>query len=71
MDEKLAGNDLVRDGLDRIREACDFLRISPALIYRLMDSGDLPYVKIGRARRIPRKALVEFAARGLVGGAAK
>ncbi|MBL8795027.1 MAG: helix-turn-helix domain-containing protein [Planctomycetia bacterium] len=71
MEREKENGDLCREGLARIREACDFLCISQALLYRLMDGGQLAYVKIGRARRVPYAALVEFAARGLVGGATK
>jgi len=32
----------------------------------MMEQGELAYVKIGRARRIPRGALVDVAVSGLV-----
>ena len=35
--------------------------------YTLMDRGKLHFVKIGRSRRIPKRAVVELAARGLAG----
>jgi len=57
---------LVADGLDTIKDAATFLRISVASLYKMMDRGELPFVKIGRSRRIPRRALVELAARNLV-----
>ena len=60
--------DVVADGLVTIPEAADFLRISRAMLYKLMDRGELPYVKIGRSRRVPRRAVVEFAAEALTGG---
>ena len=59
---------LVEAGLDRIREAANFLGISISQAYALMASGDLPYVKFGKSRRIPRRALVEFAKKNLVNG---
>jgi excisionase family DNA binding protein len=58
---------VVEDGLLTVREAAGFMRISIAGIYALMARGELPYVKIGRCRRVPRRALVELAARNLVG----
>jgi excisionase family DNA binding protein len=58
---------LVDDGLVRIAEAMEFLSLSRAKLYEMMDSGELSYVKFGRARRIPRQALVELAARNLRG----
>ena len=56
---------LMMDGLDRVEEAGRFLKISRSRTYELMDAGELPFVKIGRSRRIPHRALVEFAARSL------
>jgi hypothetical protein len=32
-----------------------------------MEKGDLPYVRIGSARRIPRRALIDLAAMNLRG----
>ena len=37
-----------------------------AKLYKMMEQGELAYVKIGRARRIPRGALVDVAVSGLV-----
>ncbi len=59
---------LVADGLMTVREAAQFLRLSRSSVYALMDHGELAFVKLGRSRRIPRRALVELAASGLRGG---
>jgi excisionase family DNA binding protein len=59
---------LVEAGLDRVRDGARFLGISVSQAYAMMDRGDLPYVKFGRSRRIPRRALIAFAARHLVSG---
>ena len=32
-------------------------------LYELMGGGELPFVKLGRSRRIPRRAIVELAGR--------
>lgn len=60
--------DLVSDGLLSVSESARFLNISRAKLYLVMEAGDLPYVKLGRARRIPRRALVKLAATNLRGG---
>jgi excisionase family DNA binding protein len=60
---------LVADGLWTIPEAADFLRISRSRLYDLMNSGELAFVKLGRSRRLPRRAVVDLATRGLCGGA--
>jgi excisionase family DNA binding protein len=57
---------VVQDGLVTVKQAATFLGISVAKTYTLMSRGELPYVKLGRSRRIPRKALVELAAQNLV-----
>jgi excisionase family DNA binding protein len=60
------GRELVAEGLDRVREAAAFLGVRVSRLYALMERGDLPYVKIGKSRRVPRRALVELAAHHLV-----
>ena len=59
---------VVEDGLLKVAEAAAFLSVSRATLYALMNCGQLPFVKIGRSRRVPRRAVVELAARGLQGG---
>lgn len=59
---------LVGAGLLNVEQACEWTGLSRAKLYQLMDKGELPYVKIGRARRIPKQALIEFAAANLRGG---
>jgi excisionase family DNA binding protein len=57
---------LVEEGLARIRDAAQFLGVSVAQLYVFMGRGDLPFVKLGKSRRIPRRALIELAARNLI-----
>ena len=63
-----SGSRLVADGLMTVREAARFLSVSQSTLYSLMDSGRLAYVKIGRARRLPRRGVTQFAADNMVGG---
>lgn len=58
---------LVRDGHLTLPEATAFLRLSRSTLYNLMDAGGLAYIRIGRARRIPKRALVDLAATHLKG----
>lgn len=62
-----ANETLVGDGLMTLSEAIAFLRLSRSTLYALMDGGDLAYVRIGRTRRIPKRALVDLAATHLKG----
>ncbi len=59
---------LVEGGLLKVADAAAFLSVSRATLYTLMNLGELPFVKIGRSRRVPRRAVVELAASGLRGG---
>lgn len=60
--------EVVADGLLTIEDAMQFLAVSRATVYAIMDAGHLAYVKVGRCRRIPRKALVAYAAANVAGG---
>ena len=59
---------LLAGGLLTIRQASEFLQLSRSTLYELMNRGELPFVRIRTARRIPRAALVALAARELQGG---
>lgn len=59
---------MVADGLMGVGAAAVFLSLARSTIYLLMESGHLPFVKIGRSRRIPKRAVIELAARNLRGG---
>jgi excisionase family DNA binding protein len=57
---------LMLDGLDRVADVERFLKLSQSTVYELMERGMLPFVKIGKSRRIPHRAVLEFAASKLV-----
>jgi excisionase family DNA binding protein len=59
---------LIMDGLMTVRDAEEFLHLSRSTLYQMMDAGELAYVKLGRSRRIPRRAVLELAASNLRGG---
>ena len=62
----LVDHELVEEGLQRISETARFLCVSRSLIYKLINDGVLPTVRIGRSRRIPIRAVRELAATNLV-----
>ena len=62
-EERLA---MVADGLITVADAEIITGLKKSTLYQLMATGQLPYAKIGSARRIPRKALLEFMAGSLV-----
>ena len=47
----------------KVIEAATLLRLGRTTIYELINSGDMPTVRIGRAVRIPTRAVREYAAR--------
>lgn len=59
--------DLIADGFVEVVDAAKFLGVSRSKVYTLMDSAELVYAKFGRSRRIPKRALLEYAERCLVG----
>ncbi len=59
--------DIVSDGLERVTQAAKFLGVSRSFIYRLINSGQLASVKIGKSRRVPIRAVHELAANNLTG----
>lgn len=59
-------NEMVSDGLVTVSEAYRFLGLGKSKLYEMMQSRDLPYVQVGGVRRIPRRALVDWAANRLV-----
>jgi excisionase family DNA binding protein len=59
---------LVQNGSFTLKEARDFSKLSISTLYALMGRGELAFIKIGRSRRIPVNALVELAAKNLIGG---
>lgn len=58
---------VIADGFISVREAADFLGLSRSTLYALMEKGKMPFAKIGSARRVPRRALIEFGVSSLKG----
>jgi excisionase family DNA binding protein len=64
-EDRAQRQELVAQGLVGVAEAGKFLGLSRSMVYLLMEQGRLPFAKIGKARRIPRRALVDFAEQSL------
>jgi excisionase family DNA binding protein len=56
---------LLGDGLDKVAEVAKFFRLSVAQVYVMMQRGDLPFIQVGKCRRIPHRAVLDFAARNM------
>jgi hypothetical protein len=50
-----------REGLCSVKTAAIFLAISPAKLYQLMKTRQVPYLHIGKSRRIPWEFLNRLA----------
>ena len=62
--------ELLADGSMSVKCAAQFSGLSRAELYKLMGAGRLAFVKHGKRRLIPRKALVRCLGEGLQGGSA-
>jgi excisionase family DNA binding protein len=58
---------IAEDGFLTINEACQFLRVSRPTVYGMMGRDELPFVMVGKVRRIPRRAIVALVSQGLQG----
>ena len=57
--------ELLADGALSVAEAVRFASVSRATLYAAMSAGELVFVKRGRRRLIPKRALVAWLAAGL------
>ena len=57
----------VRKALATVPEVADYLHVSRAKVYLIMESGDLPYVKIGKSRRVRWEDVDRLVATSLIG----
>jgi excisionase family DNA binding protein len=62
----LDGSAVTGDGAVDIPAACEFTSLPRTTLYALMSSGQLQFIRIGRRRLIPRKALQALLERNLV-----
>ena len=56
-----------RGRLCKVTEVCGYLAMSRSAVYELMDKGALPYVKIGRSRRVALSAVLTLIESSRVG----
>lgn len=63
-----ATRELVSKGLRSIEQSRTFLGISQSSLYRLIEAGQLRYVRVGGRRLIPLGELERYAEANLAGG---
>ena len=49
-----------------VAEVAAMMRVSKMTVYRLVHSGELPAVQIGRSFRVPEKAVSEYLSQSVV-----
>ena len=54
-------------GLRPVRAVAEFLAISRSKVYQLMEVGDLPYVKLGKSRRVRWADVLALVDRNTIG----
>ncbi|HUY32856.1 MAG TPA: helix-turn-helix domain-containing protein [Pirellulales bacterium] len=60
--------EIVSERLVDILTAAEHMSVSRSTVYELMETGQLKWVKIGRARRIPIQAIRDLVAANTKGG---
>ena len=58
--------ELLEDGLMGVSEAAKWFGVSRSTLYNMMGRGQVPFVRLGGKRLIPRRSLVNLAAEHLV-----
>ena len=53
-------SNIVQERLLSIEETCEILGISRATLFRMLKTGDLPSVHLGRLRKIPLSGVQEY-----------
>jgi excisionase family DNA binding protein len=59
-DKEFQDNVLRINTLLKAKEVADILQISRAMAYTLMQRGDIPTVRIGKARRVRPEDLIKY-----------
>ncbi|NMM18141.1 MAG: helix-turn-helix domain-containing protein [Cellulomonas sp.] len=49
-----------------VAEVADVMRVSKMTVYRLLHSGEMPGVRVGRSFRVPRDALDHYLATAVI-----
>jgi len=51
-----------------VAEVAEQMRVSKMTVYRLVHSGELPAVRVGKSFRVPQQALTEYLSAAFVEG---
>ena len=59
------GQPVARAQFLTVAEVAGLMRVSKMTVYRMVHSGELPAMRVGRSFRVPERAVEEFLAAGL------
>lgn len=48
-----------------VAEVAELMRVSRMTVYRMVHSGEIPSVRVGRSFRVPQRAVEEMLSQGL------
>ncbi len=65
-EEKMTNDSDLPQKLLRVVEVAQWLALSRSCVYTLMDRGDLPYVRIGKSRRVRPEDVTRLIEEGTV-----
>jgi excisionase family DNA binding protein len=68
MSPKQTSPDDLTCSLQQVSAVSKFLSISRSKVYAMMDAGQLPYVKLGKSRRIRWEHVLQLVEQNTVGG---
>lgn len=60
--------DLARERFLTVQEVADLMRVSSMTIYRLIKTGELPAVRVGRSYRVAERDVDTYLASGYING---
>lgn len=52
------------DSLMTVKEVCSMLRVSPQTLYKMLEVGSIPALRVGNQWRFERQRVLEWIARG-------
>jgi len=61
-------NDRLDSGLQPVNKVARFLSLSRSKVYALMEAGQLPYVKLGKSRRVRWADVLKLVEQNTIGG---
>lgn len=53
-------SDVARAKFLTVAEVADIMRVSRMTVYRLVHSGELPAIRVGKSFRVPEEALTQY-----------